>query len=211
MHAQYGFSRDKHVITPRECNIRYTRTSPSGLQPSGSVRVYQISNPRGCNNLYIYDIHISYSIYPYVVLCPWALIDYCPRVYSIQHSEPWFKWFESCFVGVMFVQHLVAWKQGCWRPSIVQAQKRVAYFFRWRGKADLQSHCRRKRWIVSVKALLLTCSRQHHHWAVRVSSCMTGVTEEQIVHLFYSKIQLPKAYHCCVIYGIRTKPSQVLS
>ena len=37
---------------------------------------------------------------------------------------------------------------------------------------------------------------------------MTGVVEEQIVHQIYSKIQLPKACYCCVIYGIRTKPSQ---
>ena len=37
---------------------------------------------------------------------------------------------------------------------------------------------------------------------------MTGVAEEQIVHQIYSKIQLPKACYCGVIYGIRTKPSQ---
>ena len=80
---------------------------------------------------------------------------------------------------------------------LVQAQKRVAYLFRWRGKADLQSHCRRKRWIMFVKALLLTCLQQHHQWAVRVSSCVTGVAEEQIVHQFYLKIQLPKACYCC--------------
>ena len=50
-------------------------------------------------------------------ICPQALIDYCPHVYSIPHSEPGFEWFVSRFVGVMFVQHLVAWKRGCWRSK----------------------------------------------------------------------------------------------
>ena len=38
-------------------------------------------------------------------------------------------------------------------------------------------------------------------------SFMTGVVEEQIVHQIHSKIQLPKACYCCVIYGFRTKQS----
>ena len=78
--------------------------------------------------------------------------------------------------------------------------KSVAYLFRWRGKADLHSHCRRKRWNVLLPTTPpLNSSRfKFHDWS----------SEEQIVHQIYSKIQLLKACYCCVIYGIRTKPSQ---
>ena len=51
-------------------------------------------------------------------------------------------------------------------------------------------------------------SRQHHHWAVHVSSFMTVVAKEQIAHQISSKIQLPKAYYCCVICGTRKKLSE---
>ena len=129
-----------------------------------------------------------------------------PHVYSILHSEPWFKRFLSCFVGLMFVQHLVAWKQGqeehcCWQPKhkkccLSLLLKRKGRFCRAIAGGRDES-CLRKLY-----------SRQHRHWAVCVSCFLTGVAEDQIVDQIYSKIQLPKACYCCMIYGIRTMPNK---
>ena len=60
--------------------------------------------------------------------------------------------------------------------------KSVAYLFRWRGKADLHSHCRRKRWIVLLPTTPpLNSSRfKLHDWSSRRADCPSDLIENPV-------------------------------
>ena len=83
--------------------------------------------------------------------------------------------------------------------------KSVACLFCWRGKADFAEPLQEEE-TNRVCESFTPDNTATGQFAFHVS--WPGVAEDQIVDQIYSKIQLPKACYCCMIYGIRTMPNK---